>query len=384
MNHLHRLLTLVFFFCSATIIASTETIHHDHQQGIFYTILDSATGKILLETGLHVESGDELITEDNKFYHVSRIIEYIAYADYLSDKTYVMEELAIPSANGSSSGKLIGIYHSHTDEAFTPTDGRSSIRGNGSIIKVGDAFAEKLRYLGYTVDHDLTQHDPHDANAYIRSRRTVAKLLGEQPAALFDIHRDSAPASAYKLTINNESLARIVIVVGRANQYMPTTLAYAKQLKSAADAQYPKLIRGIFFASGHYNQDIDPRNVLIEIGTEGSTLEESQKSAALFAGIMPAVLGGPQESTPGGGNATAIPPEEKSPAVLNTESTAWQNLLLLIGCASAGGIAYLYLSTGSWRRVRQKLAQLRNLEFINLIGLCVRKKNKDQNDSGEE
>lgn len=378
MRHLHRLLTLVLFFFSANVIAFTETIHHDHQQGIYYTIIDSTTGEILLETGFHVETGDELITSDNKFYHVSRVIKYTGYADYLRDKTYALEEFSVPAANDNSFGKLIGIYHSHTDEAYTPTDGSPSIRDNGSIMKVGEAFAEKLRYLGYTVDHDLTSHDPHDANAYIRSRRTVAKLLSEQPVALFDIHRDSAPVSAYSLNINEESLARIVIVVGRANQYMPTTLAYAKQLKAAADAQYPNLIRGIFFANGHYNQDIDPRNVLLEIGTEGSTLDESQKSAALFADILPAVLGSPREPT-----TQTVRPEGKSPADLNTENTAWRNLFLLVGCAFAAGFAYLYLSIGSWQGVRQKLLQLRNLEFINMIGLRIRQKHK-QNDSGEE
>ena len=39
-----------------------------------------------------------------------------------------------------------------------------------------------------------TPHDPHDAMAYDRSRRTAAELLKKNPIALLDIHRDAVPA----------------------------------------------------------------------------------------------------------------------------------------------------------------------------------------------
>ncbi|MEM5795430.1 MAG: stage II sporulation protein P [Bacillota bacterium] len=379
------LLAFYWLFFHFLALANAETIHQDHQPGVYYTIVDSATNNVLLETGLETTVGDEFITEDNKLYHISRLVGYLAYADYVREETAQAwrEALALPASNGVG-GKLISLYHSHTDESYIPSDGTASIRGNGSIMKVGDAFAEKLRSLGYTVNHDKTSHDPHDANAYIRSRRTAVRLLGAQPAALFDIHRDSAPVTGYRLAVNNELYAKVVIVVGRANPYMPTTLDYAKRLKAATDAQYPQLIRGIFFARGHYNQDINPRNILIEIGTEGLTLDESQKSASLFAESIPAVLGGPQDPTPGVGSAEAAPPGKATPAVFNDNSVPWRNLLWLVGIAAVGGIAYLYISAGSWRSVWQKLSQLRGLEFTNLCGLRFFRKGKRHPDSDKE
>lgn len=382
---LFGLLAFYWLFFNFMALANAETVHQDHQPGVYFTILDSATNKILLETGLKTEVGDEFITEDNKLYHISRLAGYLAYADYVREETAHAwrEALALPASNDVG-GKLISIYHSHTDESYIPSDGTASLRGNGSIMKVGDAFAEKLLSLGYTVNHDKTLHDPHDANAYIRSRRTAVSLLGEQPAALFDIHRDSAPVTGYRLVINNEPYAKIVIVVGRANPYMPTTLDYAKQLKAATDAQYPKLIRGIFFAQGHYNQDINPRNVLIEIGTEGSTLDESQKSAALFAETIPAVLGGPQDPTPGVGSVEAAPPGGAKPALFDGNNVPLHNLLWLVGIVAVSGIAYLYISAGNWRSVWQKLSQFRGLEFTNLCGLRFFRKGKRHPDSDEE
>jgi stage II sporulation protein P len=234
------------------------------------------------------------------------------------------------------------------------------------------------------VDHNKTLHDPHDANAYIRSRRTVAKLLGSQPIALFDIHRNSAPVAQYKLTSGGEQVAKVVIVVGRANPYLPTTTEYAKQLKAAADAKHPQLVRGIFFANGSYNQDVHPRAVLIEIGTEGSTLAEAQKGATRFADAIPAVLGVSQEPPPGSGPTTPKSGEgapkggEGAPksgeGALTFGSGTLRNILWLVGVTMAGGITYLYISAGSWSAARQKLAQFRNLEFANLLGIRSKKK----------
>lgn len=383
MRHLR---TLIFLCCLYITITSAqaETTHYDHLSGVYYTILDSATGKVLLETGLDVGSGDQFITDDNKLYNVSRVEAYTAFADYLNEVSAAVD-FTLPATSHDVPGKLIAIYHSHTDEAYSPSDGTASIRGNGTIMKVGEVFSNELTALGYNVDHDRSLHDPHDTNAYTRSRRTAVKLLSEQPAALFDVHRDSAPSGLYKLIINNEPVARIMLVVGRANPYMPTTLDFAKRLKAASDMQYPMLIRGIFLARGHYNQDLNPRSVLVEIGTEGSTLEEAQKSAALFANVIPPVLGGPQDPTPGIGSVTQAAPPNGQPTVgTDAGDAAWRNLFWLITVITVSVAAFLYVSTGSWQGVRQKLAQLRNLEFANLLGLeCLKKKEKRNNPDKE-
>jgi stage II sporulation protein P len=382
---MRRTIILTLICCISLIggLVCAQESPHEHKAGIYYTLINETTNALLLETGIPVVVDDQFIDEDNKLYQVSRVEGYTAYAHYIRDETHSIdfEGLAIPTANGVDPGRLISLYHSHTDEAYTPTDGKPSIRGDGSIKKVGERFAEKLRAMGYSVNHDITLHDPHDANAYIRSRRTAIKLLGQQPVALFDIHRNSAPAAGYKLTLDGQQVAKAVIVVGRANPLMPTTLDFAKQLKAAADAQHPKLVRGIFFAQGHYNQDLNPRSILVEVGTEGSTLAEAQNGIAMFADAIPAVLGGTQETaTDAGTTAQAAPPAGGGGLGLGTgNSTAWRNVIGIAGITVLGGIAYLFLSAGSWKAVRQKLSQFRNLEFANLLGIRPRRK-KDGSD----
>lgn len=374
------LMFIAYLFILGTAYAEEPL---DHKSGQYYTILDVSTGQVIFETGMSVEVDDQILTDDNKFYQVSSVNGYTAYARYIQNETYSFEELVRPTADAASPGKLFSIYHSHTDESYTPTDGKPSIRGKGSIMKVGDAFADKLTSMGYRVSHSTALHDPHDANAYIRSRRTAAKLLSEQPTAMFDVHRDSAPVSAYRLTLEGQQVARIVIVVGRANVYQLTTLDFAKKLKAAADSIHPKLVRGIFFARGHYNQDLAPRAILLEVGTEGSTLEEAQRGIVMFADVIPSVLGGPQDPTPIiGSTAQAAPPGSDGAVSDNGNNAAWLNVFWLVGITAVASIAFLYISTGSWHGVRQKLYHLRNIEFANLLGLRFRRKKND--DSNEE
>lgn len=358
------IILLIIYFSTTNVSHSAE-----HHSGIFYTITDSQTKEVLFHTGIKVEVGDEWLTEENKLFRVHSVDEFTAYATYLRDETLSMrsEDQVAAVANGPAAGGIIAIYHSHTDESYTPTDGKPSIRGKGSIMKVGATFKDALSSLGYNIEHDTTLHDPHDANSYVRSRRTISRLLGKQPIALFDVHRDSAPVTEYKLSSAGEQVARIVLVVGRANPYLPTTTEFAKQLKAASDAKHPKLIRGVFLANGGYNQDIHPRAILVEVGTEGSTLQEAQRGMAQFADAIPAVLGSTQNAPP----AAAPTNVDSSPTPNNG---TLRNILWLVGITVFGGLAYLYVSSGSWSAARSKLAQLRDIEFANLLGIKSRKK----------
>ena len=150
----------------------------------------------------------------------------------------------------------MAIYHTHSAESYVPTDGRSSIRGNSGIFKVGESLGQALQKRGVNVIHDKTSHEPHDAMAYDRSRRTAVELLKKNPIALIDLHRDAVPADEYAGEINNTSVTKAQLVVGRQNPNMKANEAFAYQLKSVVDKKYPGFIKGIFYADGKYNQDL--------------------------------------------------------------------------------------------------------------------------------
>lgn len=329
----------------------------------YITVIDEH-GTIIMQTGLSIRVGDEFIDEDNRVYEILTTEGNLAKARYVRTETDIaMETLIVPvQAPAEAAAPLVAVYHTHTDESYIPTDGKSTERGKGSILEVGKAFSDRLVELGIRAEHSTALHDPHDANAYQRSRRTFAQLLKNQPAALFDIHRDSAPLSAYRTKIDGQDAAKILLVVGRQNQNRQTTLSYAKSLKAATDQKYKGLIRGIFIAHGNYNQDLNPRAILAEMGTQYNSLNQAKRSAALFADIIPAILassgaGTARAAAPGASVANHFPPQDNS----------WQDILLIVGSIGLGATAFLFLSTGSWQEAKNKLRKFRETEFGDLI-----------------
>jgi len=315
-------------------------------------------GETLLETGLMVHVGDRFINEKNRQYEVYRVEERKAYARY-TGTVQMYSTRPVPAwrtllnkgiagvrryfrghlASGSAENVLIGIYHTHTDESYIPGDGASSIEGDGGVIKVGRSLADELEGQGFRVVHDTTGHDPHDANAYARSRRTLSGLLRREPAAVFDVHRDTAPRGAYVAEIGGEEVAKVMFVVGRQNPRMESNLAFAKQLKAAADERYPGLVRGIFFGKGDYNQDLAGRIMLLEIGAHRVPREAAEKGAELLAGIVPRAvdLETGYRTTGRGGSLRAL----------------WWMLALVL----LGGAAFLFMSVRSREEALARLGQ---------------------------
>ncbi|SDF48639.1 stage II sporulation protein P [Sporomusa acidovorans] len=373
-----------FAIAPNTVAAAGSPAAHELISG-YVTIIDDQ-GNILLQTGHEVHVGDEYISEDNVLYEITALEGMLArcrpienFSGHITDNARFVQapppEMPKPK---------IAVYHSHTDESYIPNDGTPSQQGKGSIMIVGDAFEKRLTELGYEVVHSKNLHDPHDANAYHRSRRTAMKLLQEQPIAIFDIHRDSAPLRAYSATINGETVSRLLLVVGRQNQNQRTTLDFARSIKAATDAKYRGLIRGIFIAHGNYNQDLSPRALLIEAGTQYNNREAAERSIALFADCVPAFLGpvsvgsnsGVAEAnqagtytntgTNGGVETVSyVPPDSAAPGY---------DILGITLAVVIGSLAFLFLSTGSWQEAKKKLAHFFNQEFANFLGPFKKRK----------
>ncbi|NLB89480.1 MAG: stage II sporulation protein P [Syntrophomonadaceae bacterium] len=264
----------------------------------YYTIIDE-DGNVLMETALEIHVDDEFIDEKNRHYIVTKVENKTAYAviknkpsafniDSLIPTTslFVPKEVLNPKLNT----RHVAIYHTHNDESYVLTSGKSAKPGNGDIVKVGEALKECLKKSSITVTHSLNNHGPHDINAYHRSRRTATELVKKGPDILIDIHRDGAPFKSYWTSINGIEVARVMIVIGRSNPNMQTNLAFAKKVKAAADEIHPGLMRGIFIGKGDYNQDLYPTAILVEVGTDSMSLSMAEKGAYCLGDALIKVL----------------------------------------------------------------------------------------------
>ncbi|MDR1616811.1 MAG: stage II sporulation protein P [Syntrophomonadaceae bacterium] len=269
-----------------------------YNEAKFSTIKDQE-GNIILTTGFPVFPEDEYISGNNTHYIITEVNGDQALASVLKDgenaapeqspATSFMSNEAV-TAQALKRPMHVVVYHTHSDESYAPTSGTSTKPGEGDIYAVGSAFRETLKNNGVSVSQSYNQHEPHDINAYHRSRRTAVQLLKQQPDAVFDIHRDSAPEGLYKTTVNGQPISRVMIVIGRSNPYQYQNKNFARQVKAIGDELYPGLFLGIFMGKGNYNQDLYPTALLFEIGTEKATLAEAKKGAKCLGDVVMAAL----------------------------------------------------------------------------------------------
>ena len=200
----------------------------------------------------------------------------------------------------SSSPKIL-IYHTHTTEAYRLTDTcsykkTSDYRTNENdknIVAVGEELKKELEKYGYTVFHDITDHEPPKlATSYDRSVLTMQKYLEEQDIDIFiDVHRDAANEEKNKddvVVINGERCARMMFVVGKGIKYdikpdFDSNYALASQITDNLESITDNYTRPIRVKDGRYNQHISDTSLLVEIGHNANTLDETIASAKHLA-----------------------------------------------------------------------------------------------------
>ena len=284
---------LLTFFLSAQInskyIAKSENFLNQTDN---YYIYDEQNN--LLAERYFVEEGDIIITnnlDEYKIYYVN-YQEKIAFAKKTG---YYLEPNIINEDGGkirlsSPIKKSVGLYMTHNDESFTPSDGYSSIYGIGGIHDVAKRLKEEFENLGYTVYFDETLHLPHDSKAYSRSASTAQKLLTNNVDALFDIHRDGVNRSVYVKNIDGVERCKVRIVVGQANPNKDNNLQFAMYLISVAKEYCPWLFLDIYYAKGHYNQELTSKGLLFEMGTYLAEKEIVLDSTPYLANVIDKTL----------------------------------------------------------------------------------------------
>jgi|GEM_PF-368075 len=331
-------------------------VPYERTDGLHYTVVDEK-GEIILQTGLFVTAGDEYVTAGNLHYRIVTVEGDRACAVLLGefsletpDEQGTAGEPGAVSAAAAPKTTVVGIYHTHGDESYVKGDGTSTIRGKGGIFDVGSALVTATQRKGLTVNYASgATHIPHDSGAYRRSRRTATGLLRGGAATLLDVHRDTAPQATYEATVGGQTVSKVMLVVGRANPQMQTTLNFARNYKKVLDAEYPGISRGIYFGRGSYNQDLSPRAILLEIGSHRTPKEHAIRTAELIGAALPKILG--VAGSVGGGGSRA----------------SWVNLgwILLVVAAGAGG--YLVVASGGWKQALEKLGGFVRREFASAL-----------------
>ena len=211
-----------------------------------------------------------------------------------------------------SNGKRVLIYHTHTheayqmtdQEAYTPLENWRTDDSGHNIVRVGDELTAELEKRGFEVVHDDTDFEQDDlSTSYSRSLEALLQRGDEDYDLIIDLHRDAYVEGA-QLTCSyaGRKSANLMVLIGKGDSFQEKphfqeNYALACALTEKINGLCPGLGREVMVKTGRYNQHFSDHSLLIEVGSNGNTLEEALSSMPILADAIEEVLCG--QSTPG-------------------------------------------------------------------------------------
>ena len=201
------------------------------------------------------------------------------------------------------SGKpQILIIHTHSSEAYSPAGldkyddlgTNRTLDQNLNVIRIGTELTKLFEDCGLNVIHDTQVFDyPSYTGSYNRSCEAVEKYLADYPSIkiVIDLHRDAlcSDTVTYKTTATELGVcaSQIMLFVGSDASGLEhpnwrQNLSLALYLQNAVCQSYPSLMRPITLTKYRYNQPLSPGSMILEVGSNGNTLQEALAAIRLF------------------------------------------------------------------------------------------------------
>ena len=166
------------------------------------------------------------------------------------------------------------------------------------MIAVGKALSEVLNSRGIKTIHDTTVHDyPAYNGSYERCKATVLANLAKYPSIkiVLDVHRDGIvreDGTKVKVAceVDGNKTAQCMFVVGTNSELTHNNwqenLKLAAKIQNKANQMYSGFMRPINLRSERFNQQLSNGSIIIEVGSNGNTLNEAVYSAKLMGNVI--------------------------------------------------------------------------------------------------
>ena len=360
------------------------TIHYSYGEELIWTLV-ADNGDILTHICYEPAENDVYISADNRLYEVTHVQNQSASVSCKGMIQLPMVDNIDDAHPVIAKNRIIGIYCTHSDESYEPSDGYYSTTQRGSIYQIANQLSESLQQKGIETKLSLALHHPHDAGAYRRSRQTAVDLIRTSiPDCMIDVHRDGIPdPTSYEVDIGGQEVSKIRLLVGRGNQNAELNREFALTIKAVADRVYPGLIKDIYMGKGAFNQDLLPHSILLECGTYTIDKERVLASMPMMADVLNRSLYGGllgsvgqfitdvQNPTAEAGGITQGEPDP--PMSMESGIGSGTLFMLILLGLGIGGIALL--SAGSLKRGMHKAG--RNMSEMT-GGLVGKKPDNDE------
>lgn len=194
------------------------------------------------------------------------------------------------------------IIHTHSSEAYSPAGLDKYVASGTSrtldpeynVIRIGDELTEIFEGCGLNVIHDREIYDyPSYTGSYTRSGEAVEAYLSQYPSIkiVIDLHRDALGTDdvIYKVVADETGscASQIMLLAGTDDSglehpHWQDNLRLALYIQNAVTARYPTLMRPVQLVSARYNQHLCPGSLILEVGSNGNTLQEALAAIRLF------------------------------------------------------------------------------------------------------
>ena len=200
------------------------------------------------------------------------------------------------------------LFATHSHEAYEPItqkhDGKIAVsHPEANIMKLNETMKLQLEFNGITteiLDVDTTSLMNKKGIPYHKSydvvRPYIQNALKEVDYDIIvDIHRDSLKAERTTIMYEGEKYAKIVFVIGGEYNNFKLNKELTERLTIELEKIVPGITRPLVFKAGHgvdgkYNQDLDPRLILVEMGGIGNNEAELNRTSAVLAKAVAKVL----------------------------------------------------------------------------------------------
>lgn len=215
------------------------------------------------------------------------------------------EKPSTPLNPTTGNQKVVFVYNTHNRESWlsvakSDKTTHSVDHPTQNITLVGKHLAEALqdKGIGTVFNHidfyqRLLDQGKSYPLSYAESLKAIQAVKQENRGInyFFDLHRDSQPREKTTMTINGQTYARLMFVIGTRNKHSEQNTEFAKKLHALMEKKYPGLSRGVVAKSqeegnGEYNQSVSPGSLLIEVGGTSNTEAECNRSAEALADVF--------------------------------------------------------------------------------------------------
>ena len=195
--------------------------------------------------------------------------------------------------NYNSNKPKVYIYSTHPNEEYS-----SGIEGHNidlDIVSVSHLLKDELikRNIDVIVeekrsDNYIKENNLEFKDSYLATREFLKEKLSNYDFDLIiDLHRDYVSKTNSTVTINEINYAKVMFVVNVNYKNKD----FAKEINDSIESKYKGLSRGLYKKYvDNFNQDLDEKVVLIELGGHKNTIDEVTNTVDALADSIKELL----------------------------------------------------------------------------------------------